>query len=253
MQPIRLFPSLDSQLLCPSRYWRTTVLRELVHAPLARAFTGRWVHQRIAMALQGHPLDLHCPIPWPAQVMLSEGEDLESLEFHAQSALERFSRDYLGWLRARGSVAEERLEVKLEVLGRPVILSGRVDVRVGNEVWDWKTGSLEGCEDQLQEYLFLLWRRGLAPTRARAVSLGDGSQHLETWDESLTEAIIKRLESRLEALLRITAQHHPPYPGNHCRYCSYAQTCQESQASRRTLLNTRTGEVICFHGPLVIA
>lgn len=244
MRPIRLFPSLDNQLLCPSRYWRGTVLRELVHAPLARSFTGCWVHQRIAMALQGHPLDPYRPIPWPQQVMLNDGEELESLEFHAHSALERFSREYLGWLRARGAVAEERLETGLEVLGRLVILSGRVDARVGNEVWDWKTGSLEGCEDQLQEYLFLLYQRGQNPTRARAVNLCSGEQRIEAWDGNLVEVILDRLKSRLEGLLRITPDHHPPRPGRHCRSCPYVQTCPESQGPRRVVVNTRTGEVI---------
>lgn len=242
MRPIHLFPSLEGQLLCPSRYWRGNVLRELVQAPLARFFAGRWVHQCIAMALQGHPLDPYRPIPWPRQVMLNDGEDLGSLESHAHSALERFAREYLGWLRARGAVAEERLETGLEVLGRPVVLSGRVDARVGSRVWDWKTGSLEGCADQLQEYLFLLYQRGQNPAQACAVNLHSGEQHVEAWDEHLIEVILDRLKSRLEGLLRITPEHHPPRPGRHCRFCLYAPACPESQSPRRFVVNTRTGE-----------
>lgn len=240
MKPIRVSPSLDSKLGCPSRYFREEFLKQRVPGAMARFFAGDWLHRAIAKALRGEEAP---SFRWPRRVVLNEGEDLRQLEAMAKDALEAFKGRYLAHLRRKGAVAEEWLEAHLGNLGQPVVLTGRVDARVGGEVWDWKMGDPERAKEQLQEYLFLLHQRGETPIRAQAVNLLTGKEHVEPWDRGLVGRVLHRVQMRLERLSKITPTHHPPQPGGHCRFCPYVPSCPEAPNLRCLLVDTWTGKV----------
>lgn len=240
MKPIRISPFLGIKLACPSRYFREEFLKQPVLGPLARASASNWLHRAIAKALRGEEAP---SFRWPRRVVLNEGEDLGRLETMAKDALEAFKGRYLAPLRRRGAVAEERLEAHLGNLGQPVILTGRVDARVGGEVWDWKIGDPERAKEQLQDYLFLLHQRGETPIQAWAVDLLTGKEHVEAWDEGLVGRVLHRVRMHLERLSKITPTHHPPQPGGHCRFCPYVPSCPEAPNLRRLLVDTWTREV----------
>lgn len=240
MKPVRVSPFLCIKLVCPSRYFREEFLKQPVPGPMARAFASSWLHRATAKALKGEEAP---SFRWPRRVVLNEGEDLGQLEAMAKNALEAFKGRYLAPLRRRGAVAEERLEAHLKNLGQPVILTGRVDARVGGEVWDWKIGDPERAKEQLQDYLFLLHQWGETPSgppdriRARA------KEHVEAWDGGLVGRVLHRMRMHLERLSKITPTHHPPQPGGHCQFCPYALSCPEAPNLRRPLVDTWTGKV----------
>lgn len=237
-----LFPSLEADLACPSRYVRTYVLREEVPGPFASTALGKEVHARIARSLrQGTPVDLS-PMRLPRRVVLSEGEGLDGLMERAETALKRFEGDYRPLLRGQELWVEEKLVARLTLDGQPLHLHGRVDVWTdGGEVFDWKT-SAPRDPHQLRFYLFLLHQAtGTEPRTARAVDLVGGAELVEAWSPEVVRWGYQRLRAMKEAV-EAALDNPRTVPGPACRYCPYAHACPASVAPPRRLVDTLTGE-----------
>ncbi len=259
---MNLYPTLEAELSCPSRYARAKLHKELILAPFASTVLGGEVHQRIASSLRSgseeskreysakdgpSPL-LHKAFQLPRRVILSEDEDLDGLLGRAKNCLAHFETDY--WPRLQGEVyrVEEFLAWELELDGEQIRFVGKLDVLLGQgknqEVWDWKTGSPKNSREQLRLYLFLVYgATGNPPRLARAVGLEGGEEVLEAWSEEIIPwgyAWLRRMRKGLNTAL---ANPKALNPGPACRYCSYAHACPASAAPKRYLLDIRTGEV----------
>lgn len=241
---VTLYPTLEVDLACPSRYVRARVRKELVPAPFASTVLGKEVHERIASSLRGGVPVNQESFRLPRRVLLSEGEELGSLLGRAQRSLARFEADYRPDLWGEPCLVEEFLTWNLELDGELLQFVGRLDLLLGQEVWDWKTGSPKNGREQLRLYLFLLYgATGEPPRLARAVSLESGEEAAEAWSGEIVSwgyAWLRRVRKALEAAL---ANPEALNPGPACRYCPYAHACQASVAPKRYLLDTRTGEV----------
>lgn len=242
-----LYPTLEGTLACPSRYTREKVNRETVFAPFASSVYGKVVHTRIAhSASLGTPLDLS-PITLPKRVILQAGEDLGALETRAYSCLEHFRGRILPWLRTCEVIATEHRAVQnFPYLG--AWLSGIFDLIIrtpkGELIVDWKTGGLQGSEDQLRFYLALRHAEtGSRELTAQVVSLGDLSTFEIGWDDELEAWIEARAKKMIETLQEIQKVPNVTRPGRHCRYCPYAHDCGGSAVGARSLLDTVTGEL----------
>lgn len=259
---VTLYPTLEADLSCPSRYVRAKLHKELILAPFASTVLGREVHERIASSLRPGseeskreysaqdrllPL-LHKAFQLPRRVILSEGEDLDNLLGRAKECLLRFEADYCPRLQGEVYRVEEFLAWELELDGEPIRFVGKLDLLLGQgedqEVWDWKTGSPKNSREQLRLYLFLVYgATGNPPRLARAVGLESGEEVVEAWSGEIIPwgyAWLRRMRKGLN-----TALTNPKAlnPGPACRYCSYAHACPASAAPRRYLLDIRTGEV----------
>ncbi|RIH88263.1 PD-(D/E)XK nuclease superfamily protein [Meiothermus luteus] len=239
-----LYPTLEADLACPSRYVRTQLHKEPSLAPFASTALGKEVHGRIATSLRlGLPVNQGA-FRLPRRVMLSEGEKLDDLLNRAQRGLARFEADYRPNLEGEAHRVEAFVEWKLELDGKPVRFVGKLDLLLGQEIWDWKTGNPGGSREQLRLYLFLAYgATGNPPRLARAVGLESGEEVVEPWSEEIIPWGYARLRRMQESLCTALANPKALNPGRACRYCPYAHACSASQAPGRYLLDTRTGEV----------
>ncbi len=240
---LTLFPTLEADLACPSRYVRTHVFREEVPGPFASTALGKEVHARIAQSLrQGAPVDLR-PFRLPRRLVLSQEESLDGLLERARASLERFEACHRPLLAGQALWVEERLSAEFTLDGQPLEFRGRVDVRTaGGEILDWKTSSPKDPH-QLRLYLFLLRQTtGKEPREARAVGLADGKELREAWSEEIIPWGYRRLQAMKEALEAALANPRVN-PGPACRHCPYAHACPASVAPPRRLVDTFTGEV----------
>lgn len=258
-----LYPTLEADLTCPSRYVRTRLRKEPTLAPFASTVLGKEVHERIASSLHrgvavsqaDDPLqDGLSPVHrkafrLPRRVMLSEGEKLDSLLDRAQRSLARFEADYRPGLQGKAYQVEEFLAWNLDLDGEPVCFMGKLDLLLGQgedqEVWDWKTGNPKNSQKQLRLYLFLVHgATGNPPRLARAVGLESGEEVVEAWSGEIIPwgyAWLRRMRENLNAAL---ANPKALNPGPACRYCPYAHACPASAAPGRYLLDTCTGEMM---------
>ncbi|RIH88969.1 PD-(D/E)XK nuclease family protein [Calidithermus roseus] len=261
-----LYPTLEADLTCPSRYVRARLRKEPTLAPFASTVLGKEVHERIASSLRqgvvvsqaddplrdvtgggGRPVHRKT-FQLPRRVMLSEGEKLDSLLDRAQKGLARFEADYRPGLQGEAHRVEEFLAWNLELEGELVRFMGKLDLLLSQgedqEVWDWKTGNPKNSREQLRLYLFLVYgATGNPPRLARAVGLESGEEVVEVWSEEVIPwgyAWLQRMRKSLSAAL---TNPRALNPGPVCRYCPYAHACPASAAPRRYLLDTRTGEV----------
>ncbi len=174
-----LYPTLEADLACPSRYVRARVRKELVPAPFASAVLGKEVHERIALSLREGVQVNQGGFRLPRRVLLSEGEELGSLLERAQRSLTRFEADYRPDLGGDPCLVEEFLAWNLELDEKLVRLMGKLDLLLGHgegqEIWDWKTGSPKNSREQMRLYLFLAYgATGNPPRLARAIGLESG-------------------------------------------------------------------------------
>jgi CRISPR/Cas system-associated exonuclease Cas4 (RecB family) len=247
---VYLYPTLRTELTCPSRYTRSKVRREPIPAPFASSIYGKVAHQRIAQSLcLGKPPD-HVPIALPARVMLNDGEDLEALSDRAMDSLHYWEQKCLPWLEQLEVLAVEHRTVwSLERHSKRVRFSGVLDLIVrtpkGQLIVDWKTGSLQGAQEQLAFYLILHYQEtGCCGLQAEAISLSSGEVEGIHWQPEYEGWVLSQLDEMLGALETIQAHPDKVMPGPHCRYCPYAHDCPASCAGQRRVVSTRTGEIM---------
>ena len=245
-----LSPTLASTLTCPRRTTLERVERARTVAPLAASALGRAVHARIARSIRdGREADTSA-FRLPKRVLLREEDDLEGLLWRARQSLSFFNVRCRPWLGAHDILAVERfITWQLVRKGRPIRFIGKLDLVVrtpgGVLVVDWKTGGLEGCEDQLHFYLALRHQEtGETELSAQAVSLSAEKTVEVGWDEELSGWALNRVDDMLGRLEAVRAEPYRAEPGRGCHYCPYAHACEASSAGKRSVLDTWSGEVV---------
>jgi CRISPR/Cas system-associated exonuclease Cas4 (RecB family) len=237
----------ENELACPYRYVRTRLYEGYILAPFASSWFGQKVHERIARSLRfGLPVDGR-PFWLPPKLVLQEGESLQELVRRADLSLQRFEREIRPSLVGKPLTVEERFAWNFWLGERPVRLVGKFDVVVhgadGDEILDWKTGSVAGSQEQLRYYL-VLYRRstGRVPQVARAIGLESGENLVEPWDERLEEWAVSRVAAMVGMMQLALEAPDRKEPGPRCGYCPFANACAVSIAPRRYLVDTRTGQ-----------
>jgi hypothetical protein len=131
-------------------------------------------------------------------------------------------------------------EMYLEHEAAPdVTLKGSVDAVFDEETGgvrlvDWKTGGVEGAEDQLGFYV-LLWALvyGELPTTVEALSVGTGERFAATPTEDGAQRTARRvanLVSRLREAFGASTDLERR-GGRWCRFCPLLSTCDEGRAA----------------------
>lgn len=244
---MNLSPSLKPVLACPKRFHLEKTERQRTLAPFASSQLGSLVHRRIAASLRGQTTASTEPFKLARRVFLQQTEDLSDLCHRAHTCLGFFNDKVLPYLAQHNVCGvERRLCRHITLDGAQYRLTGVIDCMIqtpqGKHIIDWKTSSVTCSEVQLKFYLALLYLESHEQNlSAEAISLSRGesqsirfSSELENWLKDYLKALISDLNS----------SSREAKPGSHCKYCPYAQSCEVSQAPKRILLDTWTGEIL---------
>lgn len=243
---MNLSPSLSYSLKCPKRFSQEQQRIPTI-ATFASSHLGREVHKRIAQSLKQNQVASTTTLNLPRRIILQENETLSELETRAQNALEFFNNKCLSYLKQNiVTHIEHKIETIYQLKKSTLTLTGVIDciIKTPNQehIIDWKTSSATYSQNQLRFYLMLRQlETKQAPKSAEAISLSQQNSHNETSTSNLEDWFKTYLEQMQQDLK--ASQTQQAKSGKHCKYCPYAHTCDNSEAPKRQLLDTWTGEV----------
>ncbi len=249
---MKLSPSLKYSLKCPKRLHLEKTQKQSILAPFASSTLGQVVHKRIATSLKTKQNTCTQNISLPKRLVLQENEDAQQLIRRAQDSLTYFNNKCLPYIEQHEvSHIEHRITSTYTLKEETLSLTGVIDCILKTpqkeHIIDWKTSSANYSHEQLRFYLALRQLETQENNQtAEAISLSEQNSHTEHNNPNLKNWLDSYL-TELQTDLK-NSQTKKAKAGSHCKYCPYAQDCQESQAPERYMLDTWTGEITDLRG-----